>query len=292
MKAMTTMSTRTAVTGGTVLLAAAAATTLGLGLNDRADAASQYAMRSTQQVYVEPSTDATVMGKVAAAEKVSLHCYDTDRSGRLFAYIEYKVDAAPGTVKRGFVDDAYLRTGRDGRLPGVPYRNCPPPLTTPGAPIEPAAAPTSAPAPTCWERGVEGNMDNKAGHHLFNGRLTVRWCADRVGDAITTVDVLDNRTQLLNSTLVHDPRHEHELTMGSVVGRDSKVQMAVQWSAAKSAHITADLGAVLGGVFKRGPAEGSASANGSVGLDLEPGRWGISALLTLTSTGGFEVGDR
>ncbi len=94
-----------------------------------------YPMKRTQSVYVAPRTSSAKMGTVFLNEAVRIVCYSNGsevEGSKLWAEIRYFVDGSNASnIKQGWVPDVYVRTGRNGRLPGIPTGNCPPPFTEP-----------------------------------------------------------------------------------------------------------------------------------------------------------------
>lgn len=81
-------------------------------------------------VLVAPRLDAAVMGSVRKGEAVRVYCQALDARGRLFFYVQYKVDALNGLYKAGYVRMRVL--GRTTGFNNVRTENCLPPQRDPG----------------------------------------------------------------------------------------------------------------------------------------------------------------
>jgi len=238
---------------------------------------SVHPMSSEQPVYAAPSTGARVMGRVWNRERVRLHCYDTDSRGRLFAYVEYHVDRAPGRFKRGFVLDAALRTGTTKRLPNIKFRNCPAPLLQPGAALPRPTVSRGAPATPatidCWDGRMEATVRNLARMALLTGSTRLQWCA-RPDGVIVSMDVLDKNTTIRNTLLVTDPTSAEVVLANTVqLGRSTEVLVRADFSAARSWTFTGGATATAGRAGLGGSVEASAT--------IQPGRIGAYYLLHL-----------
>ena len=248
--------------------------------------AKSYPMKSAQPVFIRPSTAAAVMGKVWRAERVKLYCYDTDSRGRLFAYIEYQVDGLPGRVKRGYVVDSELLTGRNGRLPGVKYRACPAPLTNPGTPLrvtQPSPqrrGPAPAPEPPCWWLRYDDGLDNYLGMDVLDGTTRIQWCASRIGGPITRVDVLDAAAIVRNGGVVRNPRAIVRLANNVQLGRSAEVLVDVNFSADRTVDDINIFGKVYGKIRGTGVAVGG-------DVNITPGGASIRTLIHLYSNGTY-----
>lgn len=295
---MTTEETRTKhslrpSTWIVALLLSVATGLLVLGLAPLASASTAsrtYRVKSTQPVHTTPSGRGSVMGQVFANERVRLLCQAQDeRTGRLYSFVEYHVDGrtGPNAYKAGFVDDAAVATGTIHRVAGVPFGDCPNPQTQPGPRIG-TRQPHQQVQKRCWVTTATGLQENRAHMNLFDGMLKVEWCAEHPGGPVVSVQTLDGRTNLQNTTLVTDPAMDVYLTPGSELGVSTSVQVAIYWSAAKT--WTADAAIHAGGGIKKGPIDVGGDVD--VAMHLKPGRFVISNLLTLDSNGTSSIGRR
>ncbi len=100
-----------------------------------AQAANPYSTSATINVRSEPSTSARIIGRVFSGERVAVLCQDNGtsvRGSRIWDYVEYAVTGTTRT-KRGWVADAYVRTGTTGAVPGVAWADC---TATPSPPVK------------------------------------------------------------------------------------------------------------------------------------------------------------
>jgi uncharacterized protein YraI len=98
--------------------------TFALPLAANADA--NFRMKAKVNVRASPSTKAVKIGKVGKNERIYVICQDKGarvRGSGLWDYIEYRVGRST-VKKRGWVADAYVKTGSKGRVAGVAYGNC------------------------------------------------------------------------------------------------------------------------------------------------------------------------
>ena len=181
--------TRFRVTGMMVLILGLAIGTSSTASASTASAAPPtYAVNATANVRTEPSGSVARMGTVFAGERVEILCQDTgsrvSNGSNLWDFVQYQVDGTRGLVKRGWVADYLISTGRTSALPDVKFGNCPPIQTTPTSRIERPPSVDPPRTPRFDDKGVTdrllfgGMSEFLQAHEALIGNGALRWDSD------------------------------------------------------------------------------------------------------------------